>query len=285
MTLKTSGLTLIAVVLSAATAWAYAPVFAELAHRWSVDPQYSHGYLVPLFAAMILVLRREKVAAIQIGVYWLGLPLIATGSAMYVVGGLLANDAITATAILPTVAGLVALFTGLPGLRWSWPAILYLGFMIPLPYALETALSMPLRSLATSGSTWLLQTIGLPAVAEGNIISLENGRVEVAEACSGLSMFLTFFALAVLVLLVVRPPLPDAGAVILTVPVIAVLVNILRITANGVAVDAYGVETAYAWFHDQAGWIMMPLAIGLLFLELWVLRRTFPMNASVPKSI
>jgi exosortase len=257
-------------------AWAHAPALAELGRRWATDPQYSHGYLVPLLSVVFLVLRRDRLSAVRPTVSWVGLPLLAVGAGVSATGGLLANDALMAAAILPTVGGLFGLFGGRPGLGWAWPAVLYLGFMVPLPYSLETALSVPLRSLATSGSTWLLQAVGRPAVAEGNVITLETGRVAVAEACSGLSMFLTFFALAVVVVAVVRPPLVDAVVVLVTVPVTSVVVNVLRITANGVAVDLYGPERANEWFHDQAGWVMMPVAIALLFGQLWVLRRAFP---------
>lgn len=261
---------------AAGCAWAHAPALEEAARVWATDPQYSHGFLVPLFAGVILAVRRNQLSAVRATVSWVGLPFLATGAAASAAGGMLANDALSIAAVIPTVAGLVGLFAGRPGLRWAWPAVLYLGFMVPLPYSVEMALSVPLRGLATSGSTWLLQAAGRPAVAEGNVIVLEHGRVAVAEACSGLSMFLAFFALAVAVLVVVRPPAADAVAAMLAVPVVAVAVNVLRITATGVAVDALGQETAHAWFHDQAGWLMMPVALVALFGVLWGFRRTFP---------
>ena len=46
-------------VLLAGITWATWSIIGELAHRWSIDPTYSHGYLVPLMALLIMWLRRE----------------------------------------------------------------------------------------------------------------------------------------------------------------------------------------------------------------------------------
>jgi len=142
--------------------------------------------------------------------------------------------------------------------------------MVPLPYFIETGLSRPLRGIATQWSTWVLQTVGSPAISEGNIILVERGRVAVAEACSGLSMFLAFFAITTAVLIVVRKPLLETCIIIVSVPLIAVFSNVIRIVVTGVAIDLRGGEFTQTWVHDQIGWLMMPIAVSLLFLEFWI---------------
>ena len=81
-------------------------------------------------------------------------------------------------------------------LEWAWPSIVFLAFMIPLPWRVENALGPPLQSIATTVSTYLLQTLGFMAFAEGNVIQLNEARIGVVEACSGLSMLITFVALS-----------------------------------------------------------------------------------------
>jgi exosortase len=272
-----------AVALVALVGWAYWSVLGGVANKWESDPQYSHGYLVPVFSLVLLWMRRKHLADCRLGVYPLGLALVAVGGVAHALGGLLYFEPLSAFALLPTLAGVATLFGGLPALRWCWPAVAFLGFMFPLPYKVEVGLSVPLRALATTASVWLLQACGRPAFAEGNVIQLEHGKVAVAEACSGLSMFLTFFALTTAVLTVVRRPWPDTIAVVLSAPVIAVLTNILRIVANGLAVDIWGPQVAKEWVHDQAGWAMMPVAVGLLFLELWVIDKMWPTDTDAPK--
>ena len=52
-------------------------------------------------------------------------------------------------------------------------------------------MSLPLQHLATVLSTYTLQTLGLPAQAEGNIIVLDEATIGVVvEACNGLGMLI-----------------------------------------------------------------------------------------------
>ena len=76
------------------------------------------------------------------------------------------------------------------------PAIVFLVFMVPLPYRVEGLFRQPLQRLATEASCWSLQSLGLPALAEGNVIAIGDVRLEVAQACSGLRIFVSIIALA-----------------------------------------------------------------------------------------
>jgi exosortase len=157
-------------------------------------------------------------------------------------------------------------------LRGACPAILFLFFMIPLPYKLETMLGGPLQTLASRGSTFLLQILGQPAVREGNTIMLNEVRLGVVEACSGLRMLVTFFTFSTGVALLIRKPLLERCCIILSAVPIALVTNVLRITATGVM---YQVNQKFAqmFFHDLAGWFMMPVCLLFLGLELWILNR------------
>ena len=48
----------------------------ETVQRWSHDPQYTHGYVVPLFAAIVLWVRRDSFPGDRVRVSWLGVPLL-----------------------------------------------------------------------------------------------------------------------------------------------------------------------------------------------------------------
>jgi exosortase len=253
--------------------WAYWPALGEMAEKWRTDPQYSHGYLVPVFAAVLLYLRRGRLIRAKCRPDWRGLIPVLLGAAMYVAGGFFHLDVLSAGALIPTLLGAALLLGGPAALRWSWPMILFLGFMIPLPYFVETAVGQPLQSVATRGSTWVLQTLGLPAVSEGNTILLEHGKIAVVEACSGLSMLLTFAALTTGMAMVIKRPLLDRLILVASTIPVALAVNIARISGNGVAIEVWDVDTAHRLFHDQGGWLMMPLAIALLFAELWLIGR------------
>jgi exosortase len=231
---------------------------------------------VPAFSLYLLWQRRERLAKAQWGVDWRGLPLLALGLLLRSAGAYTYFDWLDAVSLLPTLAGLCVLFGGRATLGWAWPAIGFLVFMIPLPYRIETALGHPLQRVATVGSVYLLQTLGLPALAEGNVIILSDGPISVAQVCSGLSMMLIFFALATALVVVVRRPMLDKAIVLLSSVPIAVLVNVLRIAATGLAQEKFGRQVAHVIFHDAAGWLMMPLALCFLGLEMWLLSRLLP---------
>jgi exosortase len=171
-----------------------------------------------------------------------------------------------------SMVGLVLVAGGWALLRWSGIAIGFLFFMIPFPFRVETLLSLPLQRLATRASCYLLQTFGILAVAEGNVILLENAAaIEVAQACNGLRMAVSFMAISVATALVIRRPLWERVLVVFSAVPIALLSNIARITWTGYLFTAIDQPTGRYFFHEIAGWLMMPLALGLLVLELWLI--------------
>jgi exosortase len=273
-------------VLGLALLWCYWTTFQVMADRWAHEPQYSHGFLVPVFAAVVLWMRRQQ----WVNRSWRpspwGLLLLGTGLALHLEGAQLDIEALDGFSLLPTLAGLVLFVGGWSLLRWSWPAITFLGFMLPLPYFLEQGLSQPLRRLATLMGTYLLETLGYPAIAEGNIILIDDMPLDVANACSGLGMLMTFFALSTALVMVIRNNWVDKTIIVLSAIPIAVLVNVLRITATGVAYVNFGRDSGRFIMHDVAGYLMPPLALLLLWFELWLLDHLFQeVEESAPLAI
>jgi exosortase len=259
------------VLALAALVWAFWTTLLDLAQTWSTNPQYSHGFLVPVFAAFLLWHRRDLLDASRLRPSWWGLLLIAGGLSLRLFATYKYFISLDAIALVPCLAGVVFLLGGWGAWRWAWPSVLFLVFMIPLPYSLATALSGPLQRLATITSTFVMQTFGMPALAEGNVILLEEHQIGVVEACSGLRMLVVFFALAAAVVLVISRPLLDRAVIIASAIPIAIVSNIIRITTTGIMYEmGYG-EWANHFFHDIAGWLMMPLALMMLGIELKIL--------------
>lgn len=255
--------------------WAYGATIAELLQTWNNNPQYSHGFLVPFFAAYLLWHRREKLDVANLRPNILGLALLAFGLTIKLGGAWAYFVSLDAFSFLPCVAGLVFLAGGWAAWRWAWPAVCFLAFMIPLPYFASVAMSHQLQTIATLCSTFIMQTLGLPALAEGNVILLNEQTIGIVEACSGLRMLVVFFALSTAVVLVVERHWIDRLIILFSAIPIALISNILRVTATGIMYEAGYSELASHFFHDVAGWLMMPLALGMLWIELLVLRGLF----------
>jgi exosortase len=268
---------LVGSALGVALLWVYVPILLVLAHRWGNDSRYSHGYLVPLFALYLLFARRSLLAGEGSSrSRWCGGVILLAGLSVHAVGSYLYLEWLNAISLLPSLAGLVVLLGGWPALRWSWPAIAFLAFMIPLPYQVEVGLAHPLQRLGTKVSCYTLQTLGFAAFAQGNVIRMGDVRIGVVEACSGLSMLVIFFALSTAVAILVRRPLWERLLLAASAVPIALVANITRIVVTGVLHKVAGAKLADMVFHDLAGWLMMPLALGLLWVELRLLAWVLP---------
>jgi exosortase len=275
-----------ATVLGACLLWVYWPTLVELARLWTADPKYSHGYVIPVFVIALIwhLWRGERPTAPPTP--WLGLTVLMGGLLLRGAGAFFYSPWLMAFSLLPLVAGIILCIGGVTAWRQTWPAIGFLVFMLPLPYRIESAVAQPLQSGATMASAYVLQVLGFPAYAEGNIIRVRDERVNVAEACNGLSMIMMFAALAAAVAVLSRRPVSDKVTILLSAVPIALVCNIVRIVTsavcyvsighsvgdllpftrglslpNGTAID--GID-----LHDVGGYLMVPLALVLLWLEL-----------------
>lgn len=283
----TTRLILLWTALAACAVWAvWSPTIAEWSLRWTEDPTYSHGFLVPLFSLGLLWWKRREIAALTPRTSPWGVLVIALGVVLHGVGSYLSYNWLPGLALVLYLAGISLIVGGWPLLKCSWQAIAFLVFMVPLPYRLEVMMRGPLMQIATSASTFLLQLFGMPAIAKGFIIEVNEYQLGVAEACSGLKMLITFVALAVGLVMVIKRPLIDKIVILLSAVPIAVISNVIRITATGVLYVTMGPKTAEWVYHDLAGYLMMPLGIGLMWLLMKIMEYLFiERPAHDPKSL
>jgi exosortase len=256
--------------------WAYWPTLCEIADRWVNDPKYSHGYFVPVFALFLLWKRRDTLAdAHPVPNPW-GLVILIAGLGLHLAGARYFVELLCGGSLLLTLTGLVLGLGGWKALNWAWPSIAFLGFMLPLPYFIEIAVSHPLQRLGTEASAYVLQLIGVPAVPQGTTILLERTHLGVVDACSGLGMLVTFIALAtaVAILLKERPWIDRVVLVLSAVP-IAVIANIARITVTGLLYHTLEDQKWGDFSHDLAGWFLMTFALVLFWLEAMLMKCLF----------
>ncbi|WP_146118537.1 exosortase/archaeosortase family protein [Blastopirellula marina] len=264
--------------------WSYWGSLSMLCHRWYNEADYSHGFFVPLFSVLLLWIRRGSFRLeFGIGSTICGAVLILAAGAMRAVSAHYYFQLLDPISLLPLLAGLVLVLGGWPSLAWSWPAIFFLGFMVPLPGFISGSLSHELQRIGTIGSVYILQTVGMPAVAQGNVIWLTEGKIGVVEACSGLRMLNVFVAMCCGAAVLLDRPLWERCLIVISALPIGVAANVLRISVTGILFETVGAEWAERVFHDMAGLLMMPLAILLLGTELYILSKLLlpPVESSV----
>jgi exosortase len=266
-----------AAIALAALGWAFWPTLRELFDTWVSHPEYSHGPLVPLFALYLLVKRKPGAVATPARPWpVVGFAVLAVAIALRLAGSATSFLPLEGLAFVLCLAGLAALAGGRSALARFWPPIVFLLFMIPLPYEASRLLGAELQRIGTVATTYLLQCCGQPAIAEGNRILIGSVTLNVVEACSGLRMLVTFFAFSTAAVFLMDRHWLVKGLVLASAVPIALLTNILRITATGLAhvwlADGDGKTKLLDFIHDFNGWMMMPVGLLFLVLELWLFR-------------
>lgn len=261
------------VIVVAAFSWSYWPVACDLVHVWNYEPDYSHGYFVLPAALYFLWARRDSLPAPSDRLHWGGMMLLCLSAAIRVAGSLWYIEALEAWSLPFWVAGTCWLLGGWRLLKWALPAVGFLAFMIPLPFRAEHLLSLPLQRVATKLSCWMLQFLGRPAVAEGNVIYMNDVVLGIAEACSGLRIFMSIAALSYVYMVLVRRGWWMKALLGASVLPVALATNAVRIVATGLLHECVSGEAAHKFSHDLAGWLMIPVAAGLLGIVSWYLGR------------
>ena len=238
------------------------------------DPRYSHGWLIPAFTLVLLWMRREPLKRVSISARWAGAGVICAALLLRLAATYFPFITIDMVSFVPAVVGAVLLCGGWSMLRWGAAPVAFLLFMFPLPMFMDRILLNPLQRIATVCGTFSLQTMGVGAYRDGNRISIgQEFQLGVVDACAGLRMLTIFVAMSVAIVLVIDRPLWQRIAIIASSFPIAILVNVIRITVTALLyLMNYG-ELADHLVHDWAGYLMMPLALGFLYLEMQLLSR------------
>jgi exosortase len=231
-------------------------------------------YLVAPFALYLLWTRRH-VIPLELQPSLLGILVVALGGVLRFIGAYFYLSWFDAISFISTLAGLSLLLGGWACLRWTWPSIAFLIFMVPLPYRFEMALGSPLQRIATLVSTYALQVCGLPAFSSGNTILIKDFSLGIIDACNGLGTVYMFLACAVAAAFMVPRPFLDRVLLIASAIPIALVANVSRITATGLLHETVGKGMSDVVYHDLAGWLMMFLALCILAVEIHLLPKLF----------
>jgi exosortase len=256
----------------AALIWSYWPVIKSLISEWRTDDNYSVGGLIPLVAIALLWGDRKKLAQCTVRPSLWGLALIIPALLARACGMVALFESAERYSLVVMIAGLVLLMGGREVFRKTVWALLFLLLMVPLPGRVHNLVSGPLQSLATTGTVMTLELLGITVVQEGHMMVVnDNLRVGVAEACSGLRMLTAFVAVAAgMAYIIGRPPWQKLILLCSSIP-IAILCNWVRAVVTVFLLIAIGSNSAEKFFHDFAGFAMMPLALIALVVELRIL--------------
>jgi len=258
-----------------------------IVHRWLTDSSWSHGFLIPIFSLYFISQHKKEILCFaqndELKPNYLGLFFLICGILFYPFNIVqLQYGYLRPIGMIATLGAIVLFLGGWRLVKYTWLPIAFLIFAVPLPRRYYVSLTMPMRHLAASVATALLNLVsGMEATVSGVVIDViyKGQRLEpplnVAEACSGMRLLMAFLALGVaMAYLHYRPMWQRLVLLGSTIP-IAIFCNIVRVTITGFIYVLVHPKYTQGIYHDALGLAMLPLAFGLYGFLAWFMSSLF----------
>lgn len=251
----------------------YGPILRHLVGNWWQNPDYSHGFLVPLFSGYILWKERARLSQISLKPSNFGLVVMFGAIALLLFGSLGAELFTSRFSLLVLMGGIVLFLAGWNMLKAVSFPLGFLVLMIPIPSIIYNQITLPLQFIASRFAAFWLQLLNVPVLREGNLIILPNYVLEVVDACSGIRSLMTLVTLAVAYGYLVEDRRWIRWLLILLMVPIAIVSNSIRIVGAGLLTFHFGPSMAQGFFHEFSGWVIFVAALLLMFVCHWALHK------------
>jgi exosortase len=251
-------------LIAALVAAAYFRVLTKLVVDWWQIPDFSHGFLVPPFAAYVLWRKRARLLAVEIAPTWSGVVVVIFGLLVLLLGVYGAELFLSRISLIVVLAGLVLGFYGGKMLAEMRFALLVLLLAIPIPAIVFAHITLPLQMLASQLASALLPLFGVPVLREGNVMQLPAMSLEVAEACSGIRSLMSLLTLSIFYGYFLERPMARRIVLALASVPIAIAANAVRLLGTGLCVQYWDPDKAMGFFHEFSGWVMFLVSLSCL---------------------
>ncbi len=249
-----------------------------LVRKWLRDPDWTQGFVIPLFSLYLLYSRRHDLFAARRRTSAWGLAIMVFFLAFEVLGLYPGrNYWLSQVSMIGVVFGLVLYLAGGATIRVTWLPILFLLFAIPISPRVYTAMSVPLQNLAAKGSVLIFRAMQKQIGSSASSIELisRSGQLReltVAEACSGMKLLMAFVALGVAMAYLDYKPLWQRLILVAAAIPIAVFCNVIRVAITAWMFYIDKPELGQDFMHYFTGMLMLIPAFGLLWLLSWILK-------------
>lgn len=246
---------------------AWADIFA----RAKRDEEASHIFLVPIIAAWLVWVRWERIRLCIPQASYLGPALVAIGWFLNSYGDRHAAESLWHSGAVLVVLGCLFSVVGREVLLQFLPAVVVLGFLVPVPGLVRQQIAIPLQSALARLTEVAFDFMGMQIERSGNLLSINGVDVTVVEACNGMRMV---FAL-VLVSYAFAFSQPLRGYVriliLIATPLSALLANLVRMIPT-IWIYGHFEKTLAEKFHDISGWVMLFVAFMAMLAIIRVMK-------------
>ena len=254
------------ILLSVLLGALYYQVFIKLVSDWYTLPDFSHGFLVPFFAGLLVWEKRAAILTIPTQPTWAGVPLVIVGLGTLLAGVYGAELFLSRVSFVLLLAALVLTLFGWAMLREIGVVLFVLLLAIPIPSIVFNQITFPLQIFASQVASSILPALGVPVLREGNVVQLPAMQLEVAEACSGIRSLMSLFTLAVVYGHYIERTRARRILLALASIPIAVAANAIRIVGTGLCVQFWDPDKALGFFHEFSGWVIFVVSLACLYL-------------------
>jgi len=233
----------------------------------SADSYYSHGFIIPFVSGFLIWQKREELKGKEAEISWWGLLLIAVSILLHIFGTAIYVFSVSGFSIFFLILGMSLFLFGKEITRIILFPLIYLVFMFPLPMAIISVISFPMKILVAKTGGWIAALLGVPVNREGFNIIIPAGSLLVGNPCSGLRSLISILALgSVYAYLSNLSYVKQWLLVFLTIP-IALLSNIIRVPILILISHYWGLSAAApdSFWHNASGFLVFVIAIILLF--------------------
>lgn len=245
----------------------YVPTFYDLGRGlWSTEG-YAHGPIILLLSLWLLVTqwpamlqacadKRGTVAG------WL---FAVVGLLLYIVGRSQSILIFEIGSFILMLSSLILIVWGSSALKAQWFPFFFMLFMIPLPGAIVSALTMPMKMAVSYATENLLFWAGYPIARTGVILQIGQYQLLVADACAGLQTLLTLEALGLFYLNIVRhtSAFRNIALALLIIP-ISFTANVIRVISLTLITYYFGDAAGQGFLHGFAGMVLFITALLLI---------------------
>jgi len=218
----------------------YGTFFKGLFRTWVSDTEFSYGMSVPVIAGYLIFRRRAAFKDVAQDPSPICLILVVAGCAFQIVASLNGTLLFSGAAFAVSSMGIVGFLCGRHYLRMVAMPLSFLILMVPLPSYVMGMVTWNLQIKASSISSALLESLGVPVYQEGVLLRLPNYALEVKQACSGLRSIFALLTLAFIIGLLSEKKWGVRVLLIIATPILALAANIVRIVSTGFIAWRFG---------------------------------------------
>ena len=233
----------------------------------SPDSYYSHGFIIPIVSGFLIWQNRTELKNEPAMLSYWGLIIIVFAVFLHLAGTIIYVFSVSGFSIFFLITGTTLFIFGKNITRKIIFPLMFLIFMFPLPSAIISIISVPMKMIVTKASVLVIRLFGISVLQEGFHISIPAGALLVGNPCSGLRSLIAFLALSAVLAYMINMSLVKKWLLVLFVIPIALLSNMVRVVILVMISHFWGLAAAApeSFWHNASGIFVFFIGLAALF--------------------